>query len=124
MSRRAELRIPRDRAGRFVNWARTEVTTPGVWHLPATQPELVALVTRSRAAGRRLRVVGAGHSFSRINVPDGEALSLEQMTGPTFLDRERGLVAVPGGVRLRDLSAALLRKGLTLPIVGSIQAQT
>src|SRR3954469_4241518 len=124
MPPRRVLRVPRDRAGRFVNWARTETSAPTVWHLPATETDVAELVARSRAAGRRLRVVGAGHSFSRINVPDGEAVSLERLTGPTLLDRERGLVTVPAGVRLRDLSAALLRNGLTLPIVGSIQAQT
>src|SRR3954471_6852191 len=118
MSSRRGLPTPRDRAGRFVNWAPTEPSGPTVGHLPITETEVAELVARSRAAGRRLRVVGAGHSFSRINVPDGEAVSLERLTGPILLDRDRGLVTVPAGVRLRDLSAALLRKGLTLPIVG------
>src|SRR4051794_11895840 len=109
MAPRRVLRVPRDRAGRFVNWARTETSEPTVWHLPVTEAEVAELVMRSRSAGRRLRVVGAGHSFSRINVPAGEGVSLDQLTGPTLLDRDRGLVTVPAGVRLRDLSAALLR---------------
>jgi FAD/FMN-containing dehydrogenase len=124
MSRRPASRIPRDRAGRFVNWARTEASAPTVWHLPASEAEVVELVTRSRAAGRRLRVVGAGHSFSPINRPDGDAVSLDAFSGPPQLDRDDAHVTVPAGMRLRDLSAWLLRSGLALPIVGSIQAQT
>jgi len=114
----------RSARGRFVNWAGTESSTPTAWHRPATEDDVVRLVIEARAAGRKLRVVGAGHSFSRINVPDDEAVSLDAMTGPALLDRDRGLVTVPAGTRLRDLSAALLRAGLALPIVGSIQAQS
>ena len=110
--------------GRFVNWAGTETSTPAAWHRPATEDEVVDLVARSRSSGRRLRVVGAGHSFSRINVPDSDAVSLDTLTGPFLIDRERGLVTVSAGTRLRDLSAALLQAGMALPIVGSIQAQS
>src|SRR3954454_18018783 len=124
MPPRRVLRVPRDRAGRFVNWARTETSAPTVWHLPATESDVAELVARSRAAGRRLRVVGAGHSFSRINVPDGDAVSLDRLTGPFIVDRERGVVTAPAGMRLRDLSAALLQAGMALPIGGSIQAQS
>ena len=69
-------------------------------------------------------MVGAGHSFSRVAAPDDEAMSLDLLQGRFEVDRGAGTVTVPGGMRLRDLSAGLLREGLSLPIVGSIQAQT
>src|SRR5689334_12629801 len=46
------------------------------------------------------------------------------MTGVLHLDPDARLVTVLAGTRLRDLSAVLLNRGWTLPIVGSIQAQT
>jgi FAD/FMN-containing dehydrogenase len=58
------------------------------------------------ARGRRVRVVGAAHSWSRIN------------------DRVRAEATVDAGTRLRDLVVALAAEGYTLPITGSITAQS
>jgi L-gulonolactone oxidase len=71
----------------------------------------------------RVRVVGAGHSFSPVASPDGDALSLDHLAGSITLDQEAGTVTCPAGTRLRDLSAVLAARGWTLPVVGSIQAQ-
>jgi FAD/FMN-containing dehydrogenase len=107
-----------------VNWARTERSRPTQWCLPTTEQEVVDVVGAARSAGSTVRVVGAGHSWSRIAVPDEVAISLDRLTGPVEIDSARRTVSVPAGMRLRDLSTALLRAGLSLPIVGSIQAQT
>ncbi|MDX6197844.1 MAG: hypothetical protein QOJ79_995 [Actinomycetota bacterium] len=115
---------PRNRSGAFVNWARTARSLPTQWSLPTTEQEVLDVVTGARSAGTTVRVVGAGHSWSRIAVPEGVAMSLERLTGPVEIDSARRTVSVPAGMRLRALSSALLRAGLSLPIVGSIQAQT
>lgn len=116
--------VPRDRTGRFVNWARTETSCPTAWRSPPTEEAVVAVVRAAREAGTTVRVVGAGHSWSRINAPDGVAVSLDALAGDPALSPDRQTVTVPGGMRLRDLSAWLLQRGLSLPIVGSIQAQS
>jgi L-gulonolactone oxidase len=120
----ARALLPRDRTGGFVNWARTETSRPTEWCLPTTEREVAEVVDRARAARTTVRAVGAGHSWSRIAAPDGLALSLEALGGGVHVDRDRLTATAPGGMRLRDLSAALLRSGLSLPIVGSIQAQS
>lgn len=81
-------------------------------------------VRAAHAAGRRIRVVGAGHSFSAVAAPDEIAMSLDDYRDALHVDRSAGEVTAPAGMRLRDLSAALARAGLSLPIVGSIQAQS
>ncbi len=43
---------------------------------PRTQDELVALVDQARRAGRRLKVVGSGHSFTDIALADDIRLEL------------------------------------------------
>src|SRR5262245_61913911 len=122
-SRRAAA-PPRDGAGRFVNWARTATSSPVKWHMPTHEADLRRVVEDAANRGRRLRIVGAGHSFSRIAVPDDAAVSLDAWAGAAVIDRARGVVTAPAGLRLRELTAVLLREGLSLPIVGSIQAQT
>jgi FAD/FMN-containing dehydrogenase len=122
-SRRAAA-PPRDGVGGFVNWARTASSSPVRWHLPTREAELRRVIEDAANRGRRLRIVGAGHSFSRIAVPDTEAVSLDAWAGAPVIDRAGGMVTVPAGMRLRELSAALLHEGFSLPIVGSIQAQT
>jgi L-gulonolactone oxidase len=92
--------------------------------MPTTEQGVVDVVRSSRDAGTSVRVVGAGHSWSRIAVPEGTAVSLDRLLGPVEIDAARETVSVPAGMRLRDLSAGLLQRGLSLPIVGSIQAQT
>lgn len=106
----------------FRNWAGTESTLPSCWLHPQTEADVVSAVRATRYAGKRLRVVGAGHSFSAAALPDDKAMSLDEVSGVVSLDRDR--VTVRAGTRLRDLSAALLAQGMTLPVVGSIQAQS
>jgi FAD-linked oxidoreductase len=124
MRRRRQLPTPRDRSGRFVNWSGTESSTPSAWLLPTSEAEVLRQVGAAAEQGRRIRVVGAGHSFSPLAVPEDQAMSLDRLEGPILIGHDRRTVTVPGGVRLRDLSATLLRAGLSLPIVGSIQAQS
>jgi L-gulonolactone oxidase len=104
----------------FVNYSRVVRTSAVPWHAPTTEGEVVDAVRRSR----RLKVVGAGHSFSSIAAPELEAMTLDGLTGITSLDREQRLVTVRAGTRLKDLTKALHSQGWTLPIVGSIQQQS
>src|SRR5439155_17655810 len=115
---------PRDRNDRFVNWARTETSRPSSWQLPTSEQEVVALVRRTAKAGRTLRVVGAGHSWSRIAVPEDVAVSLDRLVRPVEISPARDSVTVSAGMRLRDLNTHLLQHGLALPIIGSISSQS
>jgi len=110
--------------GPFVNWAGTERSSPERWYEPYDEVQVAAVVAQAGAAGRRLRVVGSGHSFSAVAVPDQDALSLRRLGVPVQVDRDALQVRVSGGQRLSDLTAVLAREGLSLPVVGSIQAQT
>ncbi|HUR14912.1 MAG TPA: D-arabinono-1,4-lactone oxidase [Mycobacteriales bacterium] len=115
-------RAPRDRQDRFRSYSRVVRTGPLAWHRPTTEDEVVAAVRAAR--GGRLKAVGAGHSFSAVAAPEHHALTLDGLSGVLHLDTEQRLVTVWAGTRLRDLSAALLARGWTLPVVGSIQAQS
>jgi FAD/FMN-containing dehydrogenase len=116
------LGFPRDRKGRFVNYARTVTVTPVSWEAPSTEEELSKCVADAAASGRRVRVVGAGHSWSPIAAPEDLALTLDHMSGIVALGN--GWVRVRAGTRLRHLNRALAANGVTLPIVASIAQQS
>lgn len=118
------LRAPRDARGRFVNWAENVRSVPRAWREPAGEDEVVAIVRSAARDGGRVRVVGAGHSWSDIAAPHDVAMSLDRMQGIVSVDAERGLAVVRAGTRLQSLNEALDARGLALPIVGSIAHQS
>ena len=119
---RAPLGPPHDREGRFANWSRTVTSRPVVWHEPTSEEEIAAVVRDAFAANRRVRVVGAGHSWSAIAAPDHIGVSLDRWSGVT--DQAPTAVTARAGTRLCELNADLAGRGLALPILGSITRQS
>lgn len=105
---------------RFVNWGKTVTSHPSQWLAPASEADVIAAVRG--AAGKRLRVVGGGHSWSAIAAPEQIGLTLDRFAG--VIARDDTTVTVRAGTRLRDLNAALAADGYALPIVGSIAEQS
>jgi L-gulono-1,4-lactone dehydrogenase len=107
----------------WTNWAGDQRCEPAAIERPATAAEVVGAVQRARAAGRCLRVAGAGHSFTGAALTDGTLVSLERMGALLDPDPATGLVRVQAGMSLRALNEALARRGLALPNLGDIDAQ-
>lgn len=116
------LRSPMDRRGRFVNYGRTVVSTPLAWAAPVTEEEVGKRVAEAAAAGRRVRVVGAGHSWSPIAAPEDVAFTFDRLNG--IVATGPGWVRVRSGTRLRHLYRALSERGEALPVVASIAQQS
>ncbi len=78
---------------------------------------------RSAVAGAdKVRVAGAGHSFTDAVLTDGTLLSLEHLG--RVLDVSGDLVRVQAGITLHALSDALAARGLALPNLGDIDVQS
>ncbi len=107
------------------NWARNQRARPARVEDPASEAELVACVRRAREAGQRLRVVGAGHSFTGLAAPRAgdRLLRLDRWAGVESVDRERLRVRVRAGTRLFELNEALAAADLALPNLGDIAYQ-
>ena len=105
------------------NWAGN-VTDSAAVLSPRTQDELVEMVHSSAAAGRRIRPVGSGHSFTPIAQAGDTRLSLRHLSGIIAADRATGRVRVLAGTTLRVLNRALDLLGLAMPNLGDIDAQT
>ncbi|HTL36959.1 MAG TPA: FAD-binding protein, partial [Kofleriaceae bacterium] len=74
---------------------------PHAWEEPRDEEDVVRVVKR----GMRVKVVGAGHSWSAIAAPDQIAMSLDRMSG--IIREGDGTVTVRAGTRLRELNKAL-----------------
>ena len=81
--------------------------------VPASVAELQRVVAR-RAAGTRVKPIGAGHSFTAIGATDGVQLRPDRLSGVVRADVETGLVTVLAGTRLHELNEALWHLGLAL----------
>jgi L-gulonolactone oxidase len=108
----------------WVNWARNERCRPAVREAPATRDAVAAAVVRAGAAGRTVRVAGAGHSFSPAVMTSGALLSLERLDAVLDADPGSGRVRVQAGIGLRRLVRELDLRGLALPNLGDIDAQS
>jgi L-gulono-1,4-lactone dehydrogenase len=105
----------------WVNWSRTQRCEPAAVERPASRAELAAVLERAPGP---VRVAGAGHSFTAGVLTGGTLLSLERMGRVLDADPSSGLVRVEAGITLGRLSRELHFRGLAMPNLGDIDAQS
>ena len=104
-------KTPTLRAGKWQNWSGSVRSAPREICMPASIDELAERVAAYSRAGRHMRVVGAGHSFTPLVQTDDVLISLDRMQGITAMDATQGTVTVLGGTRLYLLGRSLTRAG-------------
>ncbi|GAA3180261.1 D-arabinono-1,4-lactone oxidase [Blastococcus jejuensis] len=112
---------PEDRA-RWRNWAGNQRAVADVVR-PGSADEVAAVLTAATAAGRRVRPIGSGHSFTGIGSPEDVQLVCDGMVGVRSVTDD-GLVTVGSGTTLHRLNAELLRRGWSMTNLGDIDRQT
>lgn len=110
--------------GDWRNWSGSVHCEPNHCAYPVTLEQIQAEVLRVAEDGERLRVIGAGHSWSPLCWSDDNHLSLARYTGIEAADHERHRVWVRGGTRLRQLAEALAERGWALDNAPDHDAQT
>jgi FAD/FMN-containing dehydrogenase len=108
----------------YVNWNGRVHVRPEAIARPADEADLAALVARARERGAAVKAVGSGHSFNEIMATTGTLVEMSRFDRVIAIDRERGLVRVQAGMKLRDLVVVLERNGLALPNIGAWMEQT
>jgi L-gulono-1,4-lactone dehydrogenase len=108
----------------WTNWGRNQQCSPASVVSPASVDELAAAVAAAGAEGRRVKPVGAGHSFTSIALTDGVQLRLDQISGVVSADPATGLVTLYAGTRLHQIPALLAPFGLAMENLGDIDAQS
>jgi L-gulono-1,4-lactone dehydrogenase len=106
------------------NWARNQTCAPAEIAHPGSEAELADLVKQAAAAGRRVKAVGAGHSFTSIACTDGVLVDLDRYDRVLGHDPRTGRVTVEAGISLHRLSDELDARGLALENMGDIDRQS
>ncbi|BCJ43920.1 FAD-linked oxidoreductase [Actinoplanes ianthinogenes] len=106
---------------RWTNWGRNQESVAEVL-TPGSIDEVAAMVTASAEAGRRIKTVGSGHSFTAIAVADDRRMFVHRLNQLISVDGP--LVTVQAGMQLSTLNALLARHGLAMPNLGDIDVQT
>src|SRR5690606_23547109 len=73
---------------------------------------------------KKIRVVGAGHSFTGLVATDDGLVSLALLSGIENIDEEAGTVTVLGGTRLLRIGKALGGAGYVQENLGDINVQS
>jgi len=108
----------------WINWAGNQHSKPVRIERPASDLEVVEVVRRAVAEHLRVKVVGSGHSFTGIAVPDEVMIDLTRMNRIVNVDGVGGLITVQAGIVLSDLNAYLESHQLSMPNLGDVTYQT
>lgn len=105
-------------------WSGTAHAHPVDLLTPADEAELATGIAASVEQGRRIRVIGAGHSFSPVALGSGTMVSLDALSGVIAVDAARKRVRLRAGTRLRDVPGLLAPYGLALANQGDVDPQS
>jgi FAD/FMN-containing dehydrogenase len=108
---------------RFQNWAQTVSCRPSSYCQPRSVEEVVDVVKRA-AAGKTVRTVGAGHSWSPFVLTNDVLVNLDNMQSVISVDQATKRATVQAGIRLKNLIPALRRVGLGMANLGSVTEQS
>lgn len=106
------------------NWAGNQQCGPASIDRPTTEAGLVEVVQRAASSGKRVKAVGAGHSFTAVACTHGHLLDLSGYGRVLHVDRATGRITVEAGITLRRLSSELAAAGLALENMGDIAYQS
>jgi len=108
----------------WTNWAGNQTAAGITVVRPRSTAEIAAVVKDARDTGKRVKPVGAGHSFTSIAQPDDIQLVLDRHANVVGLDAASGLITVAAGMPLHRLDRVLADAGLSLTNLGDIDSQT
>ncbi|MBD1371882.1 FAD-binding protein [Hazenella sp. IB182357] len=109
---------------KWENWSGSVKCQPQAVLYPQTIAEVVALVKKAKQEQRLIRVVGSGHSFTRLVETDDQLVSLDRLQGIVEMDEERKTALVWGGTKLKALGELLAERGYSQENLGDINAQS
>jgi L-gulono-1,4-lactone dehydrogenase len=109
---------------RWSNWGGNQTCAPAALACPSSEDDLVQVLKDAAAQDRRVKVVGAGHSFTSIACTDGVLVDLASYGRVLAHDAEARTVTVEAGISLHRLCDELDARGRALQNMGDINQQT
>lgn len=108
----------------WTNWSETVHSQPSKIVYPKSIDEVCQIVKRASDNQEKIRVVGAGHSFTPIAATTGYLMSLDYLAGVLSIDEHNQTAEVLAGTRLYDLTTQLAAKGFAQENLGDINVQS
>jgi FAD/FMN-containing dehydrogenase len=108
----------------FKNWSGSMIFTPGEICTPESEEQVCELVKKATSEGKKVRVVGAGHSSSPLVRTSDYLLSLKHFRGVEDPDLENYRATVPTGMTVKEAGKDLFRYGLAMHNTGDVDVQT
>ncbi|NDH95997.1 MAG: FAD-binding protein [Actinobacteria bacterium] len=108
----------------ITNWSQLQRFQPREIFTPRSEDELAAIVARAGLEGRRIKLMGAGHSFTAIAVTPDFHVTIHALDQLHHVDQSSGVVTVGAGITLKKLNRELDRYGLALTNMGDIDKQS
>ena len=106
------------------NWAGNQQSKPVRIERPASESDVVEIIRQAVLNKQRVKVVGSGHSFTGIAVPDEVMIDLTRLNQVLNVDHSGGLITVQAGIVLSELNAQLELHQLSMPNLGDVTYQT
>lgn len=117
-------------AHRYHTWAKTFHSRPELYIQPQSIEEVQKAVILARKCKRRIVLVGAGHSPSDLTCTSAWMMNLGDMSSVLEVKKDKledggaGTALLQAGIFLRDINERMSAHGLTMPNLGSIDAQS
>ncbi len=106
------------------NWDGSRTWEPKEIHYPRSEGEIAGLIRRAAEDGKHIKALGSALSWSDINDSPEIAVRFDRMAEVLEVDRDRRLIRLQAGARLKDVNEVLARHGLAFDNFGSIILQT
>ncbi|KAK3046171.1 D-arabinono-1,4-lactone oxidase [Extremus antarcticus] len=105
-------------------WAKTFQSRPELYIRPQSLEEIQKIVNLARRCRRRIVVVGCGHSPSDLTCTSSWMVNLDDYSSVLKVDAQKKTLTVAAGIRIWQLNEEAAKFGLTVPNLGSIDAQS
>ncbi|MEB9504028.1 D-arabinono-1,4-lactone oxidase [Bacillus anthracis] len=106
------------------NWTGNVEGTPHYTMYPESIQDVVEVIELARKEGKKIRVVGSGHSFTPLVQTEEILVSLDELKGIVNVDAEKMVAEVWAGTKLHELGKLLEEKGYAQENLGDIDSQS
>src|SRR5690625_3484734 len=103
------------------NWSGSFLNKPEKILYPRNENDVVKIIKHCNYSGEKMRIIGAGHSFTPLAVTNGILVSLQHLSGIEKVDYEKKRVTIWGGTTLYDIGKSLQNIRSTIESYGYIK---
>ncbi len=111
-------------AYKFKNWAGNVTGDAERYFQPTNENEIIELVKDAVAKDKKIKLVGAAHSWSALALPTHYLINLDKYSKVINIDKEKKQITIQAGIRLKNLNVILRENGLSLANLGSVSEQS